>query len=363
MAARIRVENLIKRYGAATAVDGVSFEVGEGELVALLGPSGCGKTTTLRCIGGYETPTSGTIEIAGRSVTELPIHKRDIGMVFQSYALFPHKSVEDNVGFALKMRGVPKPERKARTAEALELVDMSGYGTRYPGQLSGGQRQRVALARALIHRPAILLLDEPLANLDRKLRETMRVEIKLIQEKVGISALFVTHDQEEALVMADRIAVMEGGRIHQLGTPGEIYNHPATSFVARFIGETNFLEGRLEGDADGLAGRGLGRIDMGDGVGFVASRRAGAATGDKAAISIRPERIEIGERAPAGAANVSAGEVVFVTYLGSSVSYRVRTRANLVLHVSKPLTSEHPTFEAGSRVETWWPPERGSIIA
>jgi ABC-type Fe3+/spermidine/putrescine transport system ATPase subunit len=180
---RIRVADLVKRFGDVTAVDGVSFNVGEGELISLLGPSGCGKTTTLRCIGGYETPSEGSIEIAGRVVNDVPIHKRDIGMVFQNYALFPHKTVADNVGFALKMRGVRGQKRREQVAEALGLVDMSGFEDRYPSQLSGGQRQRVALARAIIHRPAVLLLDEPLANLDRKLRETMRVELKLIQER------------------------------------------------------------------------------------------------------------------------------------------------------------------------------------
>ena len=192
---RIRVVDLVKRFGAVTAVDHASFDVGEGELISLLGPSGCGKTTTLRCIGGYETPTDGTIELAGRTINDVPIHRREIGMVFQNYALFPHKTVADNVGFALKMRGVSKDRRRDEVAEALALVDMEGFEARYPSQLSGGQSQRVALARAIIHRPAVLLLDEPLATLDRKLRETMRVELKLIQERVGISAVLVTHDQ------------------------------------------------------------------------------------------------------------------------------------------------------------------------
>ena len=250
---RIRVTNLVKSFGTVMAVDDVSFDVAPGEMVALLGPSGCGKTTTLRCIGGYESPSSGTIEIAGRLVNDVALHKRDIGMVFQSYALFPHKTVADNVGFALKMRGVGKPERQARVAETLALVGMAGFEPRYPAQLSGGQRQRIALARAIIHRPAVVLLDEPLANLDRKLRETMRHEIRRIQNAVGISALFVTHDQDEALVMADRVAVMEGGRIHQVGTPSEIYNRPATAFVARFIGDTNFLEGKVAGASAGQA--------------------------------------------------------------------------------------------------------------
>lgn len=357
MAARIRVQDLVKRYGGVTAVDGVSFEVGEGELVALLGPSGCGKTTTLRCIGGYETPSGGSIEIAGQRVNETPIHKRDIGMVFQSYALFPHKTVGDNVGFALKMRGVGKAERAQQVADALALVDMKGFADRYPGQLSGGQRQRVALARALIHRPAVLLLDEPLANLDRKLRETMRVEIKQIQAKVGISAIFVTHDQEEALVMSDRIAVMEGGRIHQLGTPAEIYNRPATAFVARFIGETNYLKGKVVALEDGAV-----VLKVAGGLTVHAPPLSGVSVGSDAAVSVRPERVEIGPEAPAGSANVIHGEIEFVTYLGASVSYRIKGPESLLLQVTRPLTSEHPAYAVGQRVVLWWPPDRGTLL-
>jgi spermidine/putrescine ABC transporter ATP-binding subunit len=354
----IRVAGLVKRFGAVTAVNHVSFEVAKTEFVSLLGPSGCGKTTTLRCIGGYETPTEGTIEIAGRVVNEVPVHQRDIGMVFQNYALFPHKTVGENVGFALKMRGTPKLERRARIAEALELVELPGYEDRYPKQLSGGQRQRVALARALIHRPSVLLLDEPLANLDRRLRQSMRVELKLIQERVGISTVFVTHDQEEALVMSDRVAVMEGGRVHQIGAPSEVYHRPATGFVATFMGETNFLEGRVLAVEAGVAHV---RV-RGDRV-ILVEAGAGCVPGREIAVSVRPERIEIGSEAPAGAVNVAVGTVEFVTYLGSTASYRVRTWADQRLQITRPLAADRADFAEGDTVALWWAPNRGLVIA
>jgi len=354
----IRVVDLVKRFGAITAVDGVSFDVAKGELIALLGPSGCGKTTTLRCIGGYETPTAGIIEIAGQVVNEIPVHRRDIGMVFQSYALFPHKTVGDNVGFALKMRGVPKAERRRRVAESLELVELPGFEARYPGQLSGGQRQRVALARALIHRPSVLLLDEPLANLDRKLRQSMRVELKLIQEKVGISTVFVTHDQEEALVMSDRVAVMEDGRIHQLGTPSEVYHRPATPFVATFIGETNLLEGEVAAVEGGLA-----RVRIAGERDILVGATPPCAPGRRVAVTVRPERIELAREAPAGARNVVIGTVEFVTYLGASASYRVVAAGGQRFLVTQPLADDRAGFAEGDTVALWWAADRGLLLA
>jgi len=355
MTPRIRVADLVKRFGSVTAVDNISFDVGEGEFISLLGPSGCGKTTTLRCIGGYEKPSGGTIEIAGRIVNDVPVHRRDIGMVFQNYALFPHKKVRDNVAFALKMRGVRKAERYERAREALDLVEMAKFEDRYPAQLSAGQRQRIALARALIHRPSVLLLDEPLANLDRQLRENMRVEIKLIQERVKISAILVTHDQEEALVTSDRIAVMEGGRIHQIAGPGEIYNRPATGFVARFIGETNFFAGTvcsLEGGTAKI------RVDDGD----ITLSADGLTLGAEVGVSIRPERIEIDRQLPAGAVNGFAGVVEFVTYLGSTATYRVSIAGGTRINVMKPIVAEAPPFVEGDRVSIWWPRDRGRIV-
>jgi len=357
MTPAIRVVDLVKRFGGVTAVDHVSFAVAKGELVSLLGPSGCGKTTTLRCIGGYEPPTSGAVEIGGRIVNDVPVHHRDIGMVFQNYALFPHKSVADNVGFALKMRGVARDERRRRVAEALALVEMPGYEARYPAQLSGGQRQRVALARALIHRPSVLLLDEPLANLDRKLRQSMRVELKLIQEKVGISTLFVTHDQEEALVMSDRVAVMDGGRIHQLAPPSDVYHRPATPFVATFIGETNYLQGRVVTVAAGVATvRTAGDHDV------TVPAVDGCVPGRDIAITVRPERIDIARRASAAAPNRVTGTVEFVTYLGASASYRVIVAGGQRLHVTQPLTTDRPPFAEGDTVELSWMPDRGLVV-
>ena len=357
MALRIRVTELVKHFGGVRAVDGISFDVEDGEFLSLLGPSGCGKTTTLRCIGGYETATSGNVEIAGRVINNVPIHKREIGMVFQNYALFPHKTVANNVGFALKMLGVGKDQRRTRVGEALELVDMPGYEDRYPAQLSSGQRQRVALARAIIHQPSILLLDEPLANLDRKLRETMRVELKQIQERVGISAIFVTHDQEEALVMSDRVAVMKDGTIHQLAAPAEIYNRPATPFVANFIGETNFFEGKVVGVESGLA-----RVEVGNEMTLLVSATDRCGQGQEVGVTVRPERIDIGAEAPADANNVVEGTIEFVTYLGSTASYRVRSGNGQRIQVTKPILGEQPGFAEGDAIALWWPPERGLVV-
>jgi putative spermidine/putrescine transport system ATP-binding protein len=242
----LRLAGITKRYGAVTAVDGVDLEVRDGEFLTLLGPSGCGKTTTLGLIAGFFPPSAGEIYLKGRPVAGLPPFKRDIGVVFQDYALFPHMTAGENVAFGLRMRNVERAEMDARVKEALDLVQLRGLGERRPLELSGGQRQRVALARALVIRPAVLLLDEPLSNLDLKLREEMRVEIAGLQRRLGITTVFVTHDQGEALVMSDRIAVMNAGRIEQLGRPAEIYERPATRFVAQFIGRMNFF---TDGDA------------------------------------------------------------------------------------------------------------------
>jgi ABC-type Fe3+/spermidine/putrescine transport system ATPase subunit len=255
-----------KRFGEVAAVDAVDLEVRPGEFLSLLGPSGCGKTTTLRLIAGFERPDEGEVRIGGRDVSRLPAYKRNVNTVFQSYALFPHLSVRDNVSYGLKQRGLGRPERRARAAEMLELVQLTGYENRKPKQLSGGQQQRVALARALVMQPQVLLLDEPLGALDLKVRKELQIELKRIQEGVGITFVYVTHDQEEALAMSDRVAVMNAGRIEQLAAPGEIYDNPATPFVARFIGDTNFVRAngreiavrpermRVSKSGDGLSG-------------------------------------------------------------------------------------------------------------
>src|SRR5882724_982392 len=242
--ATIKLDNVTKTFdGAVVAVDGVTLDIAAGEFFSLLGPSGCGKTTSLRMIAGFETPDSGRVHVGGRDITDLPVHKRDMGMVFQSYALFPHRTVAENVAFGLRMRDVPKPDIERRVEAALALVALTGLEERKPGQLSGGQQQRVALARALVVEPPVLLCDEPLGALDRKLRQQMQFELKELQKRLGVTLVFVTHDQEEALAMSDRIAVMNHGRVEQVGAPTEIYERPRTRFVADFIGEINLLEG------------------------------------------------------------------------------------------------------------------------
>ena len=261
----IRLRGLVKRYGGQAAVDGIDLDVRRGEFFTMLGPSGSGKTTTLRMIAGFERPDEGSVELAGEEVSGTPPFDRDVNTVFQDYALFPHLSVEDNVAYGLRVKKVPKPERRTRVGEALEMVRLPSLGGRKPSQLSGGQRQRVALARAIVNRPRVLLLDEPLGALDLKLRQEMQVELKRIQQEVGITFVYVTHDQEEALTMSDRLAVFNEGRIEQVGDPAEVYEHPASEFIAGFVGVSNVLErgGRrftirpekvrlVEGDHDGL---------------------------------------------------------------------------------------------------------------
>ena len=242
--AAIKLDQVTKTFdGRVMAVDAVTLDIAAGEFFSLLGPAGCGKTTSLRMIAGFEHPDSGRVHVGGKDITDLPVHRRDMGMVFQSYALFPHRTVAENVAFGLRMREVPKPEIERRVAAALAQVALTGFETRKPGQLSGGQQQRVALARALVVEPPVLLCDEPLGALDRKLRQQMQFELKELQKRLGVTLVFVTHDQEEALAMSDRIAVMNGGKVEQVGTPTEIYERPRTRFVADFIGEINILEG------------------------------------------------------------------------------------------------------------------------
>ncbi|MDA0655439.1 MAG: ABC transporter ATP-binding protein [Proteobacteria bacterium] len=286
----VRVEKLVKRFGDVVAVDGISFEVPKGKMLTLLGPSGCGKTTTLNMIAGFENPDGGDVYVGDRLISSasqgvlLPAHKRNLGMVFQSYGLWPHMRVRDNVAFGLKMRGVAKSEAEGAVERALCLVRLDGMGDRYPSQLSGGQQQRVAFARALVYEPDVLLLDEPLSNLDAALREEMRLELKELQTETGITTIFVTHDQVEAMVMSDIIVVMNNGRIEQMGAPRDIYEHPANQFVAGFIGVSNFLEGEVCGstDQDGLTSVSIG----GD---TLFCKVDGLAKGTKVVLSIRPE--------------------------------------------------------------------------
>ncbi|MGB1130447.1 MAG: ABC transporter ATP-binding protein [Haloferula sp.] len=316
----IRADTVVKKFGEVTALDGVSVEVAAGELFFLLGASGCGKTTLLRCIAGLEEPTSGGVFFGDEEVTGLPPHKREAAMVFQSYALWPHLNVARNVGFGLEERKVAKEEIKQRVDEALELVHLGGMGERGVDQLSGGQQQRVALARALVVRPKCLLLDEPLSNLDAKLRIEMRREIRRIVKEGGLTAIYVTHDQEEALAMADRMAVLNAGRIAQLGTPQEIYRDPRSPFVAGFMGETNLLKGRVIEVRSGFV---MAESDAGPLVGRVTDPEWTPQPGESVIISVRPEAWQLD--AGSGGSNAITGKIIERSYLGQCIQYDVET--------------------------------------
>jgi putative spermidine/putrescine transport system ATP-binding protein len=305
----VRLVGLVKRYGDVQAVAGIDLEIADGEFFSMLGPSGSGKTTTLRMIAGFETPTAGRVELHGRDVSPLPPYDRDVNTVFQDYALFPHMTVGDNVAYGLMVRKVPKDERQKRAADALAMVRLDGYGDRRPGQLSGGQRQRVALARALVNRPRVLLLDEPLGALDLKLRQEMQIELKTIQKEVGITFIYVTHDQQEALTMSDRLAVFRGGRIEQVGSPAEVYERPRTSFVAGFVGASNLLR----------------------------DEAAQAILGRPGTFTIRPEKIRLaGMGDPVGPDEGTAlGRIDGVVYLGSDTRYLVTLDAGASLMVTR----------------------------
>jgi putative spermidine/putrescine transport system ATP-binding protein len=321
----VRVRGLRKRYGDVVAVDGIDVEIGRGEFFTMLGPSGSGKTTTLRVIAGFERPDEGTVELRGRDVSRLPPYARDVNTVFQDYALFPHMSVQENVEYGLRVKRVPRGERRRRAEEALELVRLGGYGRRKPAQLSGGQRQRVALARALVNRPQALLLDEPLGALDLKLRQELQVELKGIQQELGITFVYVTHDQEEALTMSDRLAVFNGGRIEQVGAPADVYERPASEFIAGFVGVSNVLE------------RGGRRF------------------------TVRPEKVRLlGEgEGPPGGATVESGRVEDVVYAGATTRYRVVLDAGgelTVVSQNLELGSTEVQQRRGERVRASWLP-------
>ena len=337
--AHLRLEALVKDYGVGEpAVDRLDLEIGRGEFVALLGPSGCGKTTTLRMIAGLVEPTAGRILLDGDDLTAKPVHRRNIGMVFQNYALFPHMSVADNVAFGLQMRGIAAGEIASRVAEALALVRLTGFEARRPKALSGGQQQRVALARALVIRPDLLLLDEPLSNLDAKLREEMRGEIREIQRRLGITTVFVTHDQAEALALADRISVMEKGRLAQLGTPEAVYERPATPFVARFVGRINALAAAADGD--GRLRIGGQPIPAGD------LEPAGA----RVTVMIRPQHITLSQP------GVSLpGRVTGVTYVGDVVQIAVAGDGFTVIAERGTADSSWRGLAPGQDVGVGWP--------
>jgi len=332
------LEKLTKRFGASLAVDGLDLAVREGELVALLGPSGCGKTTTLRMVAGFLPPTSGRVLFDREDVTDLPAYRRSTGMVFQSYALFPHMTAAQNVGFGLEMRGLGTVERAARVEEALKLVRLAHLGGRLPRELSGGQQQRVALARALVINPKLFLLDEPLSNLDAKLRAEVRIEIRALQQRLGLTTLLVTHDREEALTMADRLVVMEGGRVRQIGSPKELYDAPQDAFVADFVGRCNILTGKRESATHFRTENGL----------LLAVDRAPGERDNATAFALRPERISISPGATGETHGAVEGSVEAVTYLGAQTEYHVRIGKELFVAVrktpgaSEPLASVKP---------------------
>ena len=323
----IQIEQVTKRFGSFTAVENVTLHVRAGEFLTLLGPSGCGKTTLLRMLSGFETPTAGLIRIGGEDVTHLPPYRRNVNQVFQSYALFPHLTVRENVGFGLRMQKTPAPEAERRVAEVIELVALKGFEARKPHELSGGQRQRVALARALVPRPQVLLLDEPLSALDAKLRAQMRIELKRLQQHLGITFVFVTHDQDEALMLSDRIAVMNHGRIEQLGTPSEVYHQPATAFVADFIGEANLLEAELVESSGHVRARLSGGIEVQLGGG---RRAAVAGQGGNVSVSIRPEKVHV-SKTPPGVANSFPARVVEELFQGASDRLKLELAGGLQL--------------------------------
>jgi len=352
----VNLVDLTKRFADVTAVAGVSLEVRAGEFFSLLGPSGCGKTTTLRLVAGFEQPTSGTVLLDGRDVTMLPPNKRDVNTVFQSYALFPFLNVADNVAFGLRYRSLPKAEATRRVGEALELVRLSGYEKRRPGQLSGGQQQRVALARALVLNPAVLLLDEPLGALDAKLRRALQVELKALQEQVGITFLYVTHDQEEALTMSDRLAVMSGGRIAQLGTPRQVYEEPVDAYVADFLGVSNLMDATVTrpGGAQTPCELRVGEFELDATCGAVDATGA-------VRLAIRPERVQLAEFGASGR-NVVPGMVERVAFLGSSVQVFVRLAAGENLQALLHNDGSPLTWQQGSPVSVTLPPDALRVL-
>jgi len=325
--AMIEFRDVTKRYGTLVANDHLSLTIRRGELMTLLGPSGCGKTTALRCLTGTNHPDDGRIFLDGKDVTDVPTHQRELGMVFQNFALFPHMTVADNVGFPLMIRNLPKEERAKRAIEALRLVRLEGYVSHYPRQLSGGQQQRVGLARALVYHPKVLLLDEPLSNLDAKLREEMRFEIKEVVTRLGITAMYVTHDQGEALALSDRVAIMNRGRLEQLGTPEEIYESPRSRFVAEFIGLSNFLEGKVQ------AVRGPEMVVTANGLQVSTPALSGVGQGQKVLLFLRPNEIEILPPQTPPETNLFEARVEKATYLGDTMDYRLRLGQDAELRV------------------------------
>jgi spermidine/putrescine transport system ATP-binding protein len=357
MSASIALRGLTKAFGPMVAVDDLDLDIEAGSFFAMLGPSGCGKTTTLRMIGGFEDPTAGTVHLGGEEVTHRPPFKREVNTVFQSYALFPHLDVERNVAFGLERRKVERSEVKRRVGEVLELTQLGGYEKRKPAQLSGGQQQRVALARALVNRPKALLLDEPLGALDLRLRRQLQLELKRIQQEVGITFVHVTHDQEEAMTMADEIAVMNAGRVEQRGSAAELYEHPETAFVAQFLGTSNLIDGRLTG-ADEFETEGGTRLRV------VAN---GGTRPDVCCAGVRPEKIAIAPADDAAAAddalNRLRGQVAVASFLGTAFQYQVAIPGGGEVTVVEQNRNGIGALAPGRDVVLAWHPENTFVVA
>jgi spermidine/putrescine ABC transporter ATP-binding subunit len=347
--ARVHFDRIEKRYGQVVAVDDVSLDIAPGEFVTLLGPSGSGKTTTLMMLAGFEIPTAGEIYVDDDPIAAVPPYRRNIGMVFQNYALFPHMTVGENIAFPLQMRRMSKSEIAQQTRDVLELVGLPGYEGRYPRQLSGGQQQRVAVARALVFSPRVLLMDEPLGALDKQLRERLQLEIKALHEKLGVTIIYVTHDQEEALVMSDRIAVMNDGRIEQIGRPTELYDEPTSRFVASFIGESNFIDGvldRIEGSAACVDAPGLGQLR--------APVRPGLTNGAHVALTVRPEKIVATEDGHAPDMNAVTGAVEDVVFVGEMRRYVVLLPGGQRIVLKAQNRSGVRNYARGDQIHVCW---------
>ena len=351
----VQLVDLVKRFSDVTAVAGINLDMPPGEFFSLLGPSGCGKTTTLRLIAGFERPDEGQILLDGVDMVQTPPHKRNVNTVFQNYALFPHLTVAENVGFGLRYKEVSKQDARKKIVDALELVRLSGFERRRPSQLSGGQQQRVALARALILNPAVLLLDEPLGALDAKLRKALQIELKALQEEIGITFVYVTHDQEEALTMSDRLAVMSNGRVEQIGTPSDVYEEPTTAYVADFLGISNLMDAEADGlDADGHAKVRLGEFSLAAGQGETDARGA-------VKIVIRPERVRLEESSASGQNRVP-GMVERVVYVGSIMQVIVHLAPGQSLQAWVQNTGDGLPYAQGHPVSVHLPPDALRVL-
>jgi len=343
----IELRDIVKRFGSLEAVSHVSLDIHAGELFTLLGPSGCGKTTVLRLIGGFHKPDHGEISFGGKNVTGIPPYERNIGMVFQNYALWPHMTVFDNIAYGLKLKKVSRGEIGDKAAHTLDLVNLKGLEKRYPSQLSGGQQQRVALARALVLNPDVLLLDEPLSNLDAKIRLQVRAEIRKLQKELAITTVYVTHDQEEALTLSDRIAVIEQGKLQQIGTPWDLYERPANPFVADFIGINNLIPGLVQERADNRGGVTV-KTDVGL---FLSEFDMRLETGDRCMICVRPETASIGETEPSQTSvNRVYGAVGFASFIGNTIRYDVEIGSGITFRVDVQNPRDHKPFAIGEKV-------------